>query len=90
MRMALAVLLDSLLILGVPTPLLAKGKTVKTTITGADLKAPIEISDSKILTDFQVVWTGPGTGSSSPGFIDWSQGAVAAILQTLRRYQSGP
>jgi hypothetical protein len=94
MRMALAVLLDSLLILGVPTPLLAKGKTVKITITGADLKAPIEISDSKILTDFQV-WTGPGTSSSSPGFnanapgfiIDWSQGAVAAIPQTLRRYQ---
>ena len=47
MRMALAVLLNSLLILSVPTPLLAKGKTVKITIKGAELKTPIEISDPK-------------------------------------------
>jgi hypothetical protein len=38
MRMALAVLLNSLLILSVPTLLLAKGKTVKITIKGADPK----------------------------------------------------
>jgi hypothetical protein len=59
MRMALAVLLNSLLILSVPTPLLAKGKTVKITIKGADLKTPIEISDPKILANFQV-WTSIG------------------------------
>jgi hypothetical protein len=43
--MALAVLLNSLLILSIPTLLLARGKTVKITIKGADLKTPIEISD---------------------------------------------
>jgi hypothetical protein len=64
MRMALAVLLNSLLILCVPTPLLAKGKTVKVTIKGAVLKTPIEISDPKILANFQV-WTGPGTPPES-------------------------
>jgi hypothetical protein len=63
MRMALAVLLNSLLILSVPTPLLAKGKTVKVTIKGAVLKTPIEISDPKILANFQV-WTGPGTSTA--------------------------
>src|ERR1700676_3710152 len=60
MRMALAVLLNSFLILCVPASLLAKGKTVKITIKGADLKTPIEISDPEILVNFQV-WTGPGT-----------------------------
>jgi len=88
MRMALAVLLNSLLILSVPTPLLAKGKTVKITIKGADLKRPIEISDPKILENFQV-WTGPGTSTAErPSLIiDWSQGPVTKPPQSLRRYQ---
>ena len=88
MRMALAVLLNSLLILSVPTPLLAKGKTVKITIKGADLKRPIEISDPKILETFQV-WTGPGTSTAErPSLIiDWSQGPVTKRPQSLRRYQ---
>jgi hypothetical protein len=77
MRMTLAVLLNSLLILSVPTPLLAKGKTVKITINGADLKAPIESSDPKILANFQV-WTGPGTSTADRQslIIDWSQGHI--------------
>jgi hypothetical protein len=54
MRMGLAVLLNSLLILSVPAPLVAKAKIVKITIKGADLKAPIEISDPKIF-DLSVV-----------------------------------
>ena len=88
MRLALAVLLNSLLILSVPTPLLAKGKTVKITIKGADLKAPIEISDPKILENFQV-WTGPGTSTDErPSLIiDWPQGPVTKPPQSLRRYQ---
>jgi hypothetical protein len=94
MRMALAVLLNSLLILSVPTPLVAKGKIVKITIKGTDLKTPIEITDPKVLANFNV-WTGPGTGSNSPGFdanapgfiIDWSQGPVGESPKTLRRYQ---
>jgi len=38
MRMALAALLNPLLILSVPAPLVAKAKIVKLTIKGADLK----------------------------------------------------
>ena len=88
MRMALAVLLNSLLILCVPTPLLAKGKTVKVTIKGAVLKTPIEISDPKILANFQV-WTGPGTSTADRQslIIDWSQGPVRKPPASLSRYQ---
>jgi hypothetical protein len=88
MRMALAVLLNSLLILSVPTPQLAKGKTVKITIKGADLKRPIEISDPKTLENFQV-WTGPGTSTAERQslIIDWSQGPVRKPPESLRRYQ---
>ena len=88
MRMALAVLLNSLLILSAPTPLMAKGKTVKITIKGADLKTPIEISDPKILENFQV-WTGPGAGTAErPSLIiDWPEGPVTKPPESLHRYQ---
>jgi hypothetical protein len=88
MRMALAVLLNSLLILSALTQLLAKGKTVKITIKGAGLKTPIEISDPKILANFQV-WTGPGTSTADrPSLIiDWSQGPVRKPPESLPRYQ---
>jgi hypothetical protein len=88
MRMALAVLLSSLLILNVPTPLLAKGKTVKITIKGAELKTPIEISYPKILENFQV-WTGPGAGTAErPSLIiDWPQGPVTKPPDSLHMYQ---
>jgi len=86
--MALAVLLNSLVILSVPTPLVAKGKTVKIIIKGTDLKTPIEISDPKILENFQV-WTGPGAGTAErPSLIiDWPQGPVRKPPESLRRYQ---
>ena len=85
MRMALAVLLNSLLMLSVPAPLLAKGKTVKITIKGADLKTPIEISEPKILANFQV-WAGPRTNSADRQslIIDWSEGPVRETPQALR------
>jgi hypothetical protein len=88
MKNTIAVLLSVLLILSVPTPLLAKGKTVKITIKGADLKTPIEISDPKILENFQV-WTGPGTSTAErPSLIiDWPQGPVTKPPEPLHRYQ---
>jgi hypothetical protein len=88
MRVALAVLLNSLLILSAPAALLAKGKTVKITIKGADLKIPIRISDPKILENFQV-WTGPGTSTDDRQslIIDWSQGPVKKPPESFRRYQ---
>jgi hypothetical protein len=88
MRKVLAVLLNSLLILSVPAPLLAKGKTVKITIKGADLKIPIQITDPKILANFQV-WTGPGTSTADRQsfIIDWAQGPVRKPPESFRRYQ---
>jgi hypothetical protein len=88
MRMTLAVLFNSLLILSLPAPLLAKAKTVKITIPGPELQSPMEISDPKLLANFQV-WTGPGTSSGGgQGFIvDWSQGLVREALRSPRRYQ---
>jgi hypothetical protein len=85
MRMVLAVLANSFLIVSAATPLLAKANTVKITIKGTNFKAPIEISDPKILANFQV-WTGPGTSSNEKqGFIiDWSQGPVREMSQVLR------
>ncbi len=80
-------------LLVIPAQVLAKGQTVKITIKGADLKTPIEITNPKILTEFQV-WSGPGTSSSAPGFnpsapgfiVDWSQ-AVAEPPKGLQRYE---
>ena len=68
------------LLLVIPAQVFAKGQTVKITIKGADLNPPVEITDPKVLTEFQV-WSGPGTSSSVPGFnpnapgfiVDWSQ-----------------
>jgi hypothetical protein len=85
--------LATFLLLVIPAQLLAKGETVKITIKGADLKAPIEITDPKVLTEFQV-WTGPGTSSSAPGFnpnapgfiVDWSQ-TVAEPPKGLHCYE---
>jgi hypothetical protein len=83
MRITIAVLITFLLILSVPTPLLAKEKTVKVTITGAGLKTPIEISDPEIVANF-TVWT----RTVDHGLIiDWSQGPVRETPKTLRRYQ---
>jgi hypothetical protein len=81
-------LLSFFIIQNVPTQLLAKGKLVKITIKGTDLKIPIEISDPKILTNFQV-WTGPGTSTADRQslIIDWSQGPVGKPPESLRRYQ---
>jgi hypothetical protein len=88
MRIALSVLLSFFMILNVPTQLLAKGKTVKITIKGTDLKIPIQISDPKILESFQV-WTDPGTSTADRQslIIDWSQGPVRKPPESLRRYQ---
>jgi hypothetical protein len=79
----------SLLLVGaIPASLSAKGKTVRITIKGTDLKTPVEITDSSILANFNV-WTGPGTSSSeSKGLIiDWSQGTISSPPKGLPLYQ---
>jgi hypothetical protein len=88
MKVAIALLLSAMLLLSVPLPVLAKGKTSKITITGPGLKRPIEILDPKILANFSV-WTGPGTSTADHQglIIDWSHGPVRETPSMLRRYQ---
>ncbi len=88
MRTAVAVFVALWLMMSTASPILAKQKTVKITISGADLKKPIEISDPEILANFQV-WAGPGTSSAERQslIIDWSQGPVRKSPESLRRYQ---
>jgi hypothetical protein len=92
----LSVLVPFLLV-AIPAEVFAKADTSKITIKGADLEAPIEITDLKTLAKFSV-WTGPGTsctGSGCPGtsakqtesfIVDWSQ-AVAEPASGLQRYE---
>jgi hypothetical protein len=94
MKRILAVAFIVLLFLIVPSRFLAKGATTKMTVEGADLAKPIEITDRKVLANFNV-WTGPGTSSNAPGFnanapgfiIDWSKGPQRKPPGSLRRYQ---
>lgn len=70
--------------------LLAKGRTVKITISGAGLTAPLEITNPKI-EQFEV-WAGPGTFVNGveerEGFIiNWSKGIVAERPTGLQRYE---
>jgi len=83
-----------LLLLAMPAELFAKAETSKIVIKGADLSAPIEITDRKTLTNF-IIWTGPGTGCEGVGcqkpstesfIVDWSQTA-ADHPSGLHRYQ---
>ena len=94
MKKILAVAFIISLFLIVPSRFLAKGATTKIMIEGVDLAKPIEITDRKALSNFQV-WTGPGTFSTQPGFnanepgfiINCPQGEVTQLPQALRRYQ---
>jgi hypothetical protein len=75
-----------------PWPLAAKGRTLRIVIEGVNLSGPIEITDPKILNDFNV-WTGPGiqvtNQTTNPdGFIiRWHRGVTAEPLKKLPRYQ---
>ena len=94
MKRIVAVAFIVSLFLIVPSRFLAKGATTKIMIEGADLAKPIEITDRKVLANFNV-WTGPGTFSSQPGFsanapgfiVDWPEGPVTQPPQGLRKYQ---
>jgi hypothetical protein len=83
-----ATLVGLLVLTAVPVSLLAKGRTVKITIKGDNLKAPIEIIDPQLLANFNV-WTGPGTSShESQGLIaDWSHGAISPPPPGLPDYE---
>lgn len=77
MRGTFAALTAILGLLVAPVQLSAKGDTVRITITGRDLAAPIEITDPAVAGRFHV-WSGPGTSSNeAQGLnVDWSRGVV--------------
>jgi hypothetical protein len=93
MRKILAVALP-LLLLPAPSIVLAKGKTTKIVIEGADLSKPIEIADPDVLARF-IVWAGPGTSftrqganANSPSFIvDWNHGQTTRPPEAFQKYQ---
>ena len=74
MRGTFAALTAIMALLIAPVQLSAKGDTVRITITGGDLTAPIEIADPAVAIRFQV-WSGPGTSSNeAQGLnVDWSR-----------------
>lgn len=74
------------MMLSSPPPLPAKGKTAKISIKGDDLTSPIEITDPKILANFNV-WSGRGTSSNEPR--DSSSTGLRVRLQDRLRDLSG-
>lgn len=75
MRVTFAALTTMALLVIAPAPVFAKGDTIRITITGGDLAAPIEITDPAIVRKYNV-WAGRGTSSDEPHSvnIDWTQG----------------
>ena len=76
--------------LTVPASLSAKGRSIKITITGADLTTPIESTDDSL--ERFGVWEGPGVRINgvpqAQGFIiDWPKGVVAERRNGLQRYE---
>ena len=77
-----------LLMIAVPASLFAKGKTVRITIKGPDLKSPIEMTDPTILANFNV-WAGPGTSTNEARglIVDWSKGTMSSAPKGLPLYE---
>jgi hypothetical protein len=77
MRGTFAALTAITTLLIAPACLSAKGETIRVTISGGNLAAPIQITDSTIVARFQV-WAGPGTSSDEAQSlnVDWSHGVV--------------
>jgi hypothetical protein len=82
MPIKMMLLLVSFLFVAVCPDIFAKAQTSKITISGADLKAPIEITDPNVLVNFNV-WSGAGTSWTSGGvttqgdrgfIVDWRSG----------------
>jgi hypothetical protein len=79
-------------LLATPASLLAKSPTLKIVIQGADLTTPIQITDGKVLANFQV-FSGKGTYTNEPRLeepsfiIDWSEGPTVGPPKALPRYE---
>ena len=77
MKVAIAFLAAGAALSIVSVPLFAKGPTVRITIDGGDLAAPVEVDDRHVAGFFNV-WTGPGTSSNEAQglIVDWSRGVT--------------
>ena len=79
-------------LLATPVSLLGKSPTIKIVIQGADLTGPIQITDGKVLANFQV-FSGKGTYSNEPRLeepsfiIDWPEGPTAQPPKGLPRFE---
>ena len=87
MKGTFAALLAILALIILPTQLSAQRETVRITIKGGGLAAPIELTDPAVISGFRV-WTGPGTSTNEPQglIVDWSRG-VAEPPQGLQVHE---
>jgi len=74
----------------IPAPVCANGIITRITIKGANLAAPVEITDA-VIKDF-TPWAGPGVTingiKQTEGFIiDWNQGPLSSRPTALPRYE---
>jgi hypothetical protein len=95
MPIKMTLVLVSLLFVAMSPDIFAKAQTSRITISGADLKAPIEITDPRVLINFNV-WSGAGTSWTSGGvttqgdrgfIVDWRSGAVTRRAKGRSSYQ---
>jgi hypothetical protein len=80
MRQRFRLIIGAILVVALSGSTDAKGRTIRITITGADLAAPIEITAPELVRQFGV-WEGPGVrvngAEQKDGFvIDWRAGVV--------------
>jgi hypothetical protein len=80
-----------LILMAIPDALFAKDTTSEITISGSDLKVPIEITDP-VIKNFRI-WSGPNpampASSSEPQslIMNWSRGAVSEPQNRIPRYK---
>jgi hypothetical protein len=92
-RVRSATLLAGILALLLAAPAFAKGPTVKITMEGGSLRAPVAMTDPQVLAPFRV-WEGPGTSSYdhsesrvSRFIVNGLRGATAQPAHGLPRYK---
>src|SRR6266850_2581828 len=87
---AISALILAVSAISIPAQVCAKGIITKITVKGANLAAPVEITDAGI-KDF-TPWAGPGVTingiKQTEGFIiDWKQGPLSRRPSDLPRYE---
>jgi len=88
-----ATLLTGILVVLLAAPAFAEGPTVKITMEGGSLRAPVVMTEPQVLAPFRV-WEGPGASSYdnsesqvSSFIVNGSHGATAQPPHGLPRYK---